>query len=271
LGSALTLVTADRGGKPRPRQQAVDLSSTPPGGLARIARVRSLIVPLLFGSVLVSGCALFGPERRLAEADLTYHPGKLVVLPVMLPFHTCPGDIDRRARSVDVMVSLTTTVSNNLRARGYAVLPLLLDPDLLDPKSPPNRDLARALCDGSTLTALPPSVAAFAAQIAGPLGADQVLVSGVARLRWHLKLDTSDPTGSVSEDTANQFQLRAVGALYDLAQKRVVWSDFADTQVLTGDYQDAIHQVMRFDALHHSDPHQRLFYDFPPPAGAKQP
>lgn len=233
--------------------------------------MKTPIAVLLFASVFTSGCALFGPERRLGEADLTYRTGKVVVLPVMLPFHACAGDIDERARSVDVMVSLTTTTSKNLRARGYTVLPLLLDPDLLDPKSPPNRDLAQALCDGSDLTVLPPSVAAFATQIAGPLGANQVLVSGVARLRWHLKLNTDDPTGSVSDDTANQFQIRAVGALYDLTQKRVVWSDYADTQVLTGDYQDAIHQVMRFDGLHHSDPHQRLFYDFPLPVGAKQP
>lgn len=229
-------------------------------------------LPSLLALLLATSCAGFGKERRLAEPDRTFRVKKLVVLPVMLTYKYCPEDIDKRARKEDVIVGLTNDTVSQLKGRGYGVVPMMLDPELLDPKAPHNADLGKALCSGADLAQLPASVAKFASELATRLHADQVLVAGIPRMRWHLKLalDDAADNGAQGEDV-NQFDVRAVGALYDVASSRVVWSEYVDTKLFTGNYQDAISRVMLFDDVKSHDPHEKLFYDFPLPEGAPAP
>ncbi|MBS2028099.1 MAG: hypothetical protein JST54_09370 [Deltaproteobacteria bacterium] len=220
--------------------------------------------------VLGSGCAALAKDRRLAEADQNYRVKKLVVLPVMLTYKYCPDDIDKRARKDDLIVSLTKDTVDRLRTRGYTVAPLLVDASQLDAKASHNTALGKALCSGDALQSLPPEVAQFAASTAKSAGVDQVLVGGIARMRWHLKMDMGEDNGA-GGDNISQFDIRAVVALYDVPKGRVVWSEFVDSKFFTGTYDDAIKRVMLFDELHGRDPHEKLFYDFPLPEGAPAP
>ena len=220
------------------------------------------LLPASLSLLVATGCASLAKERRLAEPDRTYRVQKLVVLPVMLPFHYCPDDIDKRARKDEIMITLTKSTVDRVKTRGYPVEPLLLAPELLDVKAAHNKELGQALCSGGTLEKLPPAVAKFATEVAKPLGVNQVLITGVGRLRWHLKMDLGEDNGS-GGDNASEFDIRAVGALYDIAADRVVWSEYVDTKLFTGSYDDAIQRVLLFDELRGHDPHEKLFYDFP--------
>jgi hypothetical protein len=224
------------------------------------------LLPLLL-LTLSAGCAALKPERRVALGDEGFRVQRLLVLPVMLPFRTCPEDIDKRARKEELTFSLTSEVVNNLKPRGYTVVPALINPDLLDPKQPFNRDLAQRLCTGGVLAELPASVVENAKSQAKRFKADQVLVGGVARMRWHLKLAVDADNGSVG-DHASEFDVRAVAALYDVASGRVVWSEFVDQRFFTGTYEDAVSRVLLFDQVRNRDPHEKLFYDFPLHEGA---
>ena len=220
--------------------------------------------------VVGTGCAALKPERRLALADDGFRVQRLLVLPVMLPFRTCPEDIDRRARKEELIFSLTSDVVKNLKPRGYTVVQALIHPDDLDPKQPFNKDLAQRLCTGGVLAELPATVAENARVQAKRFKADQVLIGGVARMRWHLKSAVDDDNGSVG-DHASEFDVRAVAALYDVVSGRVVWSEFVDQRFFTGTYDDAISRILLFDQLRGRDPHEKLFYDFPQHAGAAAP
>ena len=196
---------------------------------------------------------MLAKDRRLAEADQNYRVKKLVVLPVMLTYKYCPDDIDKRARKDDLIVSLTKDTVERLHTRGYEIAPLLVDASLLDAKAPHNADLGKALCGGDALQSLPPEVAKFAAAIAKSAGVDQVLVAGIARMRWHLKMDMGEDNGAVG-DNVSQFDVRAVAALYDVTAGRVVWSEFVDSKFFTDSYDAAVKRVMLFDELHGKDP-----------------
>jgi len=217
--------------------------------------------------VLGSSCSILAKERRVSEADQNYKVKKLVVLPVMLTWKYCPDDIDKRARKDDLIVALTKDTVDRLRTRGYEVAPLLVEPSLLDAKAPHNVSLGKALCGGDALQSLPADVVQFAANTAKTAGVDQVLVAGIARMRWHLKMDMGEDNGA-GGDNISQFDVRAVAALYDVPSGRVVWSEFVDSKFFTDTYDNAVKRVMLFDELRGKDPHEKLFYDFPLPAGA---
>lgn len=222
--------------------------------------------------LLVTSCAAFNKERRLAEPDRNFRVKKVLVLPVMLTYKYCPEDVDKRARKEDVIVALTQSTVEQLKGRGYAVVPAAVDAQSLDAKAAHNADLGKALCAGANLEQLPPEVARFAAELAKQAQADQVFVGGIARMRWHLKmsLDDADQSGATG-DNVSQFEMRAAGALYDVSSGRVVWSEFVDTKLFTGTYEEAAKRVLLFDDVKSHDPHEKLFYDFPFPEGAPAP
>lgn len=247
------------------------LSSTLSAAASEDPRVPSPLRPLLLLPLLLAqACAALQPERRLAPADQPLRVKRLLVMPVLFPYRACPDDIDKRARKDEVGTALTEDVMKNLAARGYTVVPASLAARSAEPKPPHLRDLAQRLCDGGTLAELPPSVLEQARAQGKAAQADQVLITGLARLRWHLKQNLGEDNGSVGEQ-ANEFDVRAAASLVDLATARVVWSEYVDTRLYTGTYEDAVHRVLLFDQLRTRDPHEKLFYDFPLHEGAPAP
>jgi hypothetical protein len=221
------------------------------------------------GCVVLSGCAVFTKERRLtADADRKYRVGKLLVVPLVLTVKSCKSDIDSKAHKQSSLIDLTTKASSTLGTRGYTVLPLAEADEAA--RTAFEKSLGQKLCDGEPLTTLPDDVKAYVDGAAKQAGATAVLVGGVSRLRWHLKLDTGDQGGMSSNNkgTFNEFTIRAGGALYDVAAGRVVWTETVETTTLANEYPDALNQIFLFGQLRTQDPHDRLFYDFPLSASA---
>jgi hypothetical protein len=164
---------------------------------------------------------------------------------------------------------VTGTAADSLRRRGYTVQPLFVDPDDAELKAY-YKSIDRLLCDGPLPGNLPPEVTRFAASLGKKAKAKTVLIGGVSRLRWHLKLDTEQDNGLVGsgKGTMGEFTVRAATALYDLDSGRVVWTESVEGKLLATDYADAIKQLFLFGDLRTSDPHDKLFYDFPASQGA---
>jgi hypothetical protein len=92
----------------------------------------------------------------------------------------------------------------------------------------------------------------------------------VSRLQWHLRTDDQEG-GSVTsgaQGTQSRFSVRAAAALYDVKAQRVVWAETVDTTLTSNTYEDALARVFLFDEARTTDPHDKLFYDFPLPKGA---
>ncbi len=210
-------------------------------------------------------CASLGPERRLSVADQTSRVGTVAVVPFSLTYRACPAAVAHKARTEDLFGSLTGTAAGALRRRGYTVQPLLVDPSDASLKAY-YKALDRLLCSGSLPANLPPEVVSFAKAQGVKAKATSVLIGGVSRLRWHLKLDTEQENGLVGsgKGTIGEFTVRAATALFDMQTERVVWSESVEGTILASDYADAIKQLFLFGALRTTDPHDKLFYDFPP-------
>jgi hypothetical protein len=220
------------------------------------------LVPLLALSGLA--CVTLGPERRLSLADQAYRVGSVAVVPFSLTYRACADDIDHKARTEDLFGSLTGTASGALRRRGYTVQPLLVDPSDASLKAY-YKALDHLLCSGSLPANLPPEIVSFAKAQGVKAKATTVLIGGVSRLRWHLKLDTEQENGLVGSGRGSmgEFTVRASSALLDLQSERVVWTESVEGTILANDYADAIKQLFLFGELRTTDPHDKLFYDFP--------
>ena len=225
--------------------------------------------PALLLFAVLTACAAMQPERRLALPDQSYRVGSVAVVPFSLTYHACPDDIDHKARTEDLFGSVTGTASGALRRRGYAVQPLFIDPEDTGLKGY-YKSINALLCTGPLPTALPPEVIAFAEEQGRKAKATSVLIGGVSRLRWHLKLDTEQENGLVGsgKGTLGEFTVRASTALLDLQTQRIVWTESVENTIYAVDYADAIKQLFLFGELRTTDPHDKLFYDFPPFVGA---
>ena len=217
----------------------------------------------------LTGCAAMQQERRVPVADQAYRVVSVAVVPFSLTYHACPDDIDHKARTEDLFGSVTGTASGALRRRGYTVQPLFIDPSDAGLKAY-YKSINALLCSGALPSTLPPEVLSFAKEQGRKAKATSVLLGGVSRLRWHLKLDTEQENGLVGsgKGTMGEFTVRASTALFDLQTERIVWTESVEGTILANDYADAIKQLFLFGELRTTDPHDKLFYDFPPFVGA---
>jgi hypothetical protein len=233
--------------------------------------MRAMKLLLATVALLLCSCAIvtMSQERRLAPADLTYSVGKVLVIPFAMTDELCKDDLDKGARKdATLRDAIASAAGKSLQAHQYATVASTLTDDQLKVI---RKSLNVALCNQRPLVLLAPDVMALLDAEMAKQGADAALVGGVSSLRWHLKMSSDGAEAGVSSDKLSEFRVGAEAALYDARTHRVVWSEVVDSSQFLSSYAAAVAIAFDFDTLKVTDPHQKLFYDFPLPAGAAAP